>query len=300
MENGQVVTPVPQATYDWGTTITPNPMDDYARRYAQWEREYSAWQNQYGTAWQQQQQTQQTQAQAGVPTGQYDANGFDAQGRWAGQPEWDRNTWGSEVGYANPAQEQAGVPSGGYYSDASRGNPQPGMSYAQSLTPAWGQQQQGTPSAATNWEGWTSTQGGGPPGYTYRGGQWVSDAQAQQQPATQPTNSLQNLQTAQARLQGQPQAQPAPGPFTAPMGSQGTALGNQVGQANQYLQGLPPPQRVNVAALRRLPQSAQDFTTGAYEALGYDAADVNEQWQRMLPTQQQSGPRRGFVAPLGR
>jgi hypothetical protein len=262
MEGGQVVTPVPQATYDWGTTLTPNPMDDYARRYAQWEREYAAWQTQYGTAWQQQQQVAQTQRQAGVPTG-------------------------------------------GYYPDASMGNPEPGKQYAQVITPVgssgyatsgqpatYGAQQQPAPSAATDWEGRTSAEAGYAPGFTYRGGRWTPD---QQQPQQGPTNSLQNLQAAQAQMQ--PQAAPAQGQFVAPMGSQGTALGNQVSQANSYLANLPSPQRVNVAAMRRLPQSAQDFAVSGYSQLGYDEGDIKEQWDRMLPTA--VGPRRGFVAPLG-
>lgn len=77
------------------------------------------------------------------------------------------------------------------------------------------------------------------------------------------------------------------------------ALPNQ-GYANDFLSFLSktPPNKINAYAFNKLKTSAQDFTLGGYEALGYDKADVAGDIQKLLPTA--TGPKRGYIAPAGR
>lgn len=57
------------------------------------------------------------------------------------------------------------------------------------------------------------------------------------------------------------------------------------------------PVGVNTYQFNRLNSSTQQLALGAAEAAGYDKQDAYEQIQRLLPTA--TGPKRGYVAPLG-
>lgn len=84
----------------------------------------------------------------------------------------------------------------------------------------------------------------------------------------------------------------APGTAPAP-----NALQQQQSQAQGILDRLPDPIKVNAYQYGKLPGSVKQFVLGAYEAKGYDPADVEEQIKRTLP--RAVGPKRGYVAPLG-
>jgi hypothetical protein len=79
--------------------------------------------------------------------------------------------------------------------------------------------------------------------------------------------------------------------------TQANTLQQNIDRGQQILAGLPDPQHVNVASYLKLPKSVQQTVLAGYEAKGFDPNDVAEQFGRMLP--QKSGPRTGYVAPLG-
>ena len=55
---------------------------------------------------------------------------------------------------------------------------------------------------------------------------------------------------------------------------------------------------INAYNFGKLKKSTQELTLAAAEAAGHDKGDVLEDIQKTLPTA--TGPRRGYVAPLGR
>lgn len=115
----------------------------------------------------------------------------------------------------------------------------------------------------------------------------------------QPAMSPQVQQPAAAQQVTQPapqQAQSAAPQYVA--GAPNTALQQNQSTAQSILDRLPSPNKVNVAALRRLPTSSRQFVAGAYAEKGYDPADLDEMWDRMLP--QTPGPKRGYIAGLER
>jgi hypothetical protein len=86
-------------------------------------------------------------------------------------------------------------------------------------------------------------------------------------------------------------------PSVTPTTTQANTLQQNIDRGQQILAGLPDPQKVNVASYLRLPKSVQQTVLAGYEAKGFDPNDVAEQFGRMLPTA--TGPKRGYVAPLG-
>ena len=91
---------------------------------------------------------------------------------------------------------------------------------------------------------------------------------------------------------------PSPGAYTGPSyvaPGAGASLQQQQSTNNDFLRRLPAPNRINSASFLRLPKSAQDLALGAYEAVGYDKADVAGTIGNLLP--RAIGPQRGYIAP---